>query len=143
RDSSDLRGGLNTPVMCPHSCLCCTSLAQLFCVTSPHCFIPITSLSPSLPASPFESTYLSPLSSSEERGHREIAALLTLSPAPRPSPPPPPPLPLKALIFLPSPHLRSGDTGRWPPSSLSLSPSLLDVTTSLEALLPIETTRPV
>src|SRR4029434_6427944 len=61
RDSSDLRGGLNTPVMCPHSCLCCTSLAQLFCVTSPHCFIPITSLSPSLPASPFESTYLSPL----------------------------------------------------------------------------------
>src|SRR4029434_3527660 len=79
RDSSDLRGGLNTPVMCPHSCLCCTSLAQLFCVTSPHCFIPITSLSPSLPAFPFESTYLSPLSSSEEWGHREMAALLSLS----------------------------------------------------------------
>src|SRR4029434_3878137 len=52
-----------------------SSLAQLFCVTSPHCFIPITSLSPSLPASPFESTYLSPLSSSEEWGHREMAAL--------------------------------------------------------------------
>ena len=47
--------------------------------------------------------------------------LIALFPSP-PSLPPSPPLPLKALIFLPSPHLRSGDTGRWPPSSLSLSP---------------------
>src|SRR4029434_119584 len=45
----------------------------------PLCFIPIPSLSPSPPASPFESTYLSPLSSSEEWGHREMTALLSLS----------------------------------------------------------------